>query len=138
MPEPITVTMKDVIDKERDLDTELTAYSKAYYNYLATGKDQPDKTKLEAAITDVNNKLTDSSLPKHSNAEYDESYNKLKTDYSELVKMRNELDRKLADLYGAEDSVSNMYKSQLDSTIYASLLWSTLATTLIYYIFVKM
>ena len=135
--------VRDIIVKERVLDTALTAYSTAYYKYLAGDTTQPNlpvKTELTNAIDDMKTVLpnTGNNLDHPSNTEYDASYKELKTNYSELVKMRNELDRKLADLYGAEDSVSNMYKSQLDSTIYASLLWSTLATTLIYYIFVQM
>ena len=136
-------SLQDIIVKERKLDTELTSYSTAYYKYLAgdtTQPNLPDNNNLKTAITNMKTVLPNpgNNLDHPSNTEYDASYKELKTNYSELVKMRNELDRKLADLYGAEDSVSNMYKSQLDSTIYASLLWSTLATTLIYYIFVQM
>ena len=47
--------------------------------------------------------------------------------------LRNELETKLKELNTGDGSHSKESKMQLDATVYASLLWSTLATCLIYY-----
>ena len=49
--------------------------------------------------------------------------------------MRNELDDKIGNLQEKRGSEMDKSKLELDSTVYASLLWTTLATCLIYYTF---
>jgi hypothetical protein len=50
------------------------------------------------------------------------------------LQLRKELDRKLSDLYQMKNSVPENKYQDVDSAIYATLLWETLATCLIYYI----
>ena len=58
------------------------------------------------------------------------SLNKLK---SENVEMKKDLEVKMDELKGNKGSHSYLTRKQLDGTIYASILWTTLATCLIYY-----
>jgi hypothetical protein len=57
---------------------------------------------------------------------------------NDMLALRNQLDVKLKELYRTEDSLSNEYKKTFDSTIYAEILLCTLATSILYYVFVKL
>jgi hypothetical protein len=57
---------------------------------------------------------------------------------NDMLALRNQLDIKLKELYRTEDSLSNEYKKTFDSTIYAEILLCTLATSILYYVFVKL
>lgn len=54
--------------------------------------------------------------------------------YNDVLKIRKEMDVKLRELYQLNNSIPVMYQQEGDSTLYATLLWATLATCLIYYI----
>ena len=55
------------------------------------------------------------------------------TNYNEIVNTRSALDVKINKLYNPEYQMT-----YYNSTQYASILWAVLATSLIYYIFVKL
>ena len=64
-------------------------------------------------------------------AQFDASYNSIKL-------KRAQLDQKLQELYNVDNSIPQLYQSQLDSTVYSGILWTVLATTLLYYVFIKL
>ena len=49
--------------------------------------------------------------------------------------LRNDLETKMNDLKGIKGSLPDLTKRELDGTVYASILWTTMATCLIYYTF---
>jgi hypothetical protein len=57
---------------------------------------------------------------------------------SDVLKLRSELDAKMRELYGTPDSRMFEYKQSYDSTIYAGILWTILATTGLYFVFTKL
>lgn len=65
------------------------------------------------------------------------NYDSLKTRYEELQKLRRRLDLKAQELYNNRNS-GNDIQMLTDSAIYGTLLWTILATSLVYYIFIKM
>lgn len=73
----------------------------------------------------------DPKLPK-------DQYNKLVELNSQNVKLRNDLDEKMGEIYEYNDSRIVNSKLHLDSTVYTGVLWSILATSLVYIIFTKM
>lgn len=54
--------------------------------------------------------------------------------YTEMTTLRNNLDIKLQQLTQQPNTSTN----QLDTTIYSGILWTILATTLIYYVFIHL
>lgn len=58
--------------------------------------------------------------------------------HGDVVNLRSQLDNKVAEIMAQQTSV--LYQSQLmkDSAIYANLMWTILATSLIYYVFIKL
>jgi hypothetical protein len=59
----------------------------------------------------------------------------LSTKHKDILIKRIELDNKLNELNNSTNSIVMMKRLETDSTIYATLLWTTLATSLIYYTF---
>lgn len=55
--------------------------------------------------------------------------------YTEMTTLRNNLDIKLQQLTQVPNNTST---NQLDTTIYSGILWTILATTLIYYVFIHL
>jgi hypothetical protein len=55
-----------------------------------------------------------------------------------LMEYRNNLDNKLFELNNNVNSIHSETKLQMDSGIYITILWTTLATSLVYYMFVHM
>lgn len=70
-------------------------------------------------------------------AAFPDEYENIMTKYNQNLSMRAILEQKLDNIYSAESSYGNS-KRFLDSTIYTSVLWTILATTLVFYIFKKM
>ena len=62
----------------------------------------------------------------------------LSTKHRQILTKRADLDNKLNELNNSTNSISSTKKIETDSTIYATLLWTTLATSLLYYTFTKM
>jgi hypothetical protein len=58
--------------------------------------------------------------------------------YSNIQQQRTELDNKLLNLYSTQGSIPDMIYRENDSTIYSNLLWTILATSLVYYVFTKL
>ena len=85
-------------------------------------------TKLNSALLKLS-EVTDTEV---------KTPDKLKELHAQILKTRNELDIKMKEINRSEDSVYSMYKAKYDSTMYSSITWTILATSLIYYIFVKL
>jgi hypothetical protein len=68
----------------------------------------------------------------------DASYNYILSNYNNLVNTRSKLDQQMKDIQKTSDSVYSMYKGSYDSTMYSQILLTVLATSLIYYVFVKL
>jgi len=58
--------------------------------------------------------------------------------YTDLVKMRSDLDKQLELLYKNMSNEPESSTRMLESNIYANTLWIILATCLLYYIFVEL
>jgi hypothetical protein len=58
--------------------------------------------------------------------------------YNRMKAIRNDLDEKMKQLYNIQNSYVNDNKIKYDSTIYAGVLWSVLASSVIYYVFTKL
>ena len=57
--------------------------------------------------------------------------------YNEVLRLRNQLNEKINEIYSQDSKFGNS-KLYLDSTVYTSVLWTILATTILFYIFKKM
>lgn len=93
-----------------------------------------DYTTLQNSIKQLNNALAEI----HTSGYKVEDIDKIVKNYNDVLKLRNELDIKMANLNGLPGTPYAQYKASHDSTVYASIVWSVLATSLIYYVFVHL
>jgi len=143
-----SIDATDLIDKYNTLNGNFANYQNAYNVYVDcynTGADcstsSSDLTKKASTLKDSIIDVSKTSLK--SNIELNElngllSTDVLKSKHANLQALRNKLDVQLAELYNVDGSLPNMYKNQMDSTVYASILWTVLATSMVYYVFTKM
>jgi len=96
----------------------------------------PSNKDLLTSITQLKTKLA-TSPSDYLDSATDKTDN-INASYNDLVNHRSNLDLKLQKLYNLQNSSPNIYQTQLDSTVYSGILWTVLATTLIYYVFIKL
>jgi hypothetical protein len=89
---------------------------------------------LDSAIGKIPSNLTSGI----TQGKVDASYNYILSNYNNLVNTRSKLDQQMKDIQKTSDSVYSMYKGSYDSTMYSQILLTVLATSLIYYVFVKL
>lgn len=110
-------------DKDRDVETVNAAYKRLITYTTAT----PTVTKMPSLQSDKY------SLP------IDASYEYIKDTYhNDILHLRSELDSKMLELNRASNSSAYDYEMTFNSTIYSGILWSVLASSLIYYVFTKL
>uniref|UniRef100_A0A6C0HTJ1 Uncharacterized protein n=1 Tax=viral metagenome TaxID=1070528 RepID=A0A6C0HTJ1_9ZZZZ len=84
-----------------------------------------------------------SNIDKHINnlsstSKYRDDNNKIETKNRENNMLRNDLDKKLRELYNDPGSISLNHLNDYDSTIYSGLLITVIASSLIFYAFTKL
>lgn len=58
--------------------------------------------------------------------------------YNQLVNLRSDLDKKMNEILGNnKNSILYEKQSELDATVYSTLLWTVMVTSLLYYVFTK-
>ena len=138
-------------DQNAILKPALTDYNKAYINYLecntinASGKINigcDNTTNAIQRLTDASNALMAAIQTVQSDLDNIDPSNdngtQIKTNYQKMANYRSQLDLKLQELYNDQHSLPNLQQAQVDSTVYAGILWTVLATSLLYYVFIKM
>ena len=115
-------------------------YTDAYKN---SKKNNNDKKQLCQRFADISQLLTDfKNIIDSLNTDnikntYKDDYVMIMEKYKSNLELRNELNTKINDLYSDNSKIGNS-KLYLDSTVYTSVLWTILATTILFYIFKKM
>lgn len=110
------------------------------YQYSVMRGDR--KKHLHQQMNDLNNIIVsynkiiesvanNSSIPK-------DQYNVLVQTNNINIKLRNDLDEKLGEIYEYNTSEIVRSRTDLDNTMYTGIMWSILATSLIYIIFTKL
>ncbi len=88
---------------------------------------------LATAINSIQNGSTSFTM-----ADFNTKHQELLDKYSNNLNLRNELDLKMKEILKTDDSFVNQSKLHYDSTMYASIGWTILATSLLYYVFRKL
>jgi hypothetical protein len=141
-------------ESERALINEIVEFNKLYTRYIHcnppinternTDYDEilgncSTRTSLDdvnAAASRINTNIANLNIAAATTTRTNHSI--LMNDNAGNLQLRQELDAKLKELYNTEDSIANEYKKHYDSTIYAEILLTTLATCTLYYVFVNM
>jgi len=112
--------------------------------YITSQTTQNAKKSICQRIADLVQMLSDlDSILKSMNTEdvkknYPDQYIAIQQKVTANKVMRTELDGKLKEIYAAKGSRFENSKLYLDSTVYTTVLWTILATTMLYYFFRKL
>ena len=110
-------------------------------SYISLQTRDNDKKSLSQRLSDLQSMLSTFQYILNNidtlKSKYPDQYNNIMQKYNQNVSMRTILDQKLDNIYSNESSYGNS-KRFLDSTVYTSVLWTILATTIVFYIFKKM
>jgi hypothetical protein len=113
-------------------------------DYITRQTTQNAKKSICQRIADLVQMLTDvETILKNMNTEeikqnYPDQYSAIVQKVNANKRMRTELDAKLREIYAGNGSRFENSKLYLDSTVYTTVLWTILATTLLYYFFRKL
>jgi len=98
---------------------------------------------LDATVRNYGAKMADSSKKVseklvNDRQEYNDNSKKVIDNYNDVISKRSKLDENVKRLLGYDNTI--MYEKQniLDSTIYTTILWTVLATSILYYAFTKL
>jgi hypothetical protein len=148
--EKIATIRDNIKNKKAVYYSQINFGSKVFDNitytdsYISSKTNSNDKKQICQQFSDLSQLLTDyktilDSINTQSNKnKYTDDYNLIMTKYNANLFLRNELTEKVNELYSNEGSRLGNSKLYLDSTVYTSVLWTILATTVLFYIFKKM
>jgi hypothetical protein len=126
----------NVITSLNILNDLITQYiSKNDPDTLAKINDQVNK--VNTAYTAFNTAINKSDTKKYNTINDNGSIPKqsITDHWKNIQNMRNDIDMKLMDLSKTDKSKYMMNKQQYDASIYEKILWTALATSVIYYAF---
>ncbi len=145
---PSGSTNNSAFDLENNLVDKINKFNTAYYTFLSQASPTTAQTTaLTQARTDLNNAITalntkigqiGSATPKISNAMFDASHSYIKTTATQIETLRADLDMKMQEILKARDGVPSDYTIKRDTAAYTTILWTALATSALFFIFVKM
>lgn len=109
------------------LNKSLNTYNMVLTNNHSLNPDPKDATltgSTPAIMTNNNSALSNRDPTRY-----------LKPRHAEITKLRTELDQKLMELNNTQNSMYGSGKLQMDASIYVTILWTTLASAIVYYSF---
>lgn len=116
-------------------------------SYIQSKQTQNDKKPLCQRYADITMLLSNFYLIleyiKSNSTDFEDEYNKMNDKYNVILDMHNKNKITQQHLQDKLEQVTKGYyyndsKQMLDSTVYVSVLWTILATTLLFYVFKKM
>jgi len=124
---------KHIINNNKE--REYVTYKDAYATYQQ--KPQKIKNNLNETLSELTNGIDklNSFIKKYESNPMVEG---LATNYNDILTQRKDLEQKLYELYTNDYDSLYSVKSMVDSSVITGILWTVLATTMIYYIVVKL
>lgn len=122
----------------QDLQNAIERFNAAYVIYK-NNPNTANKQNLLNAHTYLNTIINCYENNINPTNTYEEkTFQNLVNNYSEVVKKRKELDVKMQEVYNIQNSLPVENRLNMDSSVYATVLWSILATSVLFIIFVKL
>ena len=136
---------KNAFDLEQELIQAINEFNTAYYTYLSD-KTEGNKNSLEEKTLNLSTKITaldnyitrtSSSNPKITEAEFNRRHDNIKSKSTEIENLRTDLDLKMKEILSHQTNQVTDTTIARDSAAYTTILWTALATSALYFIFVK-
>jgi hypothetical protein len=100
-------------------------YGNIHLNILQTTYPNQTYTEFQQDIKDLN----------WTNQNYQTAYKTLIKNHGNVTVLRNDLDRKMDEIYNSSKSDSSL---SLNNSVYTTLFWTVLATSLLYFLFIHL
>ena len=130
-----------ISDTYSAIDSKLTDYLGAYHLYLDSSYCISDPNNnagkclefpiLQALDTSLSQYITKTSYPDVSN-----NYNQIHTQFEKTAQLRNDLDKRTQTLNKNPKSID--VQNYLETSIFAGVVWTVLASGIVYYTFIEM
>lgn len=150
-------TERDIMDLEQKLMTDLNNFNSVYSCYLRSANNNNDNAKkilnpctdsnatqsnVDTAKIAVNDDIAELKYALNhysgkNQRQYNIQYNDIINQYNNIIHIRNDLDTKLAELYGTNSGVTNYYNNKYAATMFSKMMLTILLTSLAYYTFMK-
>jgi hypothetical protein len=134
-------------DNDKNIDTINAAYSKLmgdtinYNDWLLRNNKRASPESLNEYriyISQNGHLIQALNTNKISKSDYEKNLHNILNKHREVLKLRNELDVKTEELYKINNPYYRDHQAKLDASIYSGILWSILASSLLYYVFIKL
>jgi hypothetical protein len=162
------IYLNDAMDSNYKLMNELNKFNMKYAKYIKCNDDNAPQIKGNCSPTDLkccsesdigtigfdgintlkgtliteidNMRTTGNVLTGNliSNSQFQTNHNNIISNANEINRIRSDLDNKMRELYKIDGNLHQDYFLQYDSVMYTGILFSILATTILYYTFTKL
>lgn len=134
----MSVSGCNISNPNRDFTDAMQKFNLAYEYYIQHKSDESAISNLESAHTLLTQTINCYITGVNDTSRYDEAtYSKLITEYNAIRTKRSDLDMKLREIYNLTDTIPSEERNMVDSSVLATTLCAFLASTIIYFIFVK-
>jgi hypothetical protein len=111
-------------------------------NVLKCTDDQSSMAGVNAAyeklVGSTSNLQKSLEAPTKSKVDYLSTHNSILNNHQDLLKLRADLDLKMKELYDIRNRSKTDNQMKYDSTMYSGILWTVIASSLVYYGFTKL
>lgn len=126
--DPTNITLKDIQEKVND-----NSYHFISGDFMDDWKDL--RTSLGNIPLDDNNEYNMSGVTSDRLGGYHDRFNnEIRDKHKDILKKRNNLDNKMREMYGEKGDPD----FNLDASVYSTMLFTIMTTSLLYYLFIKM
>jgi len=142
----------NLFDLEKDVIDKLNDFNQVYYDYIKCSADK-SKCVSGGTIANVNLKAKSvhdaianlqnaynankSTQPNVSDASFNQMHTEIISKSQSINDLRTELDSKMQKIIDTNNRIGDDFNNY-DSTVYAGIAWSILATSLVFFIFTEM
>lgn len=147
---------KNAFELENELVTAINDFNTYYYKCLSDtyttqsngvsttvtasecGTLTAKRTALDNAIKNLSDYISNNVKNGKTESTFKSDHAALKTQANDINNLRAELDMKMQEILKAKEGAPTDYTLERDTAAYSTILWSALATSLLYVIFVKL
>ena len=137
---------KNAFELENALVTAINEFNIAYYDCLSPSSSNTitcndltaKRDALDNAIKNLSDYISNNVKNGKTESTFKSDHAALKTQANDINNLRAELDMKMQEILKAKEGAPTDYTLERDTAAYSTILWSALATSLLYVIFVKL
>ena len=116
-----------------DADSDPTRITDAYNKLISQGENGANLQRLKLVAANIKDSTLDITQD-----EYDKNVKDLILQHQNILALRRSLDDKMQVLYNLENTNYKDNNLKYDATVYSGIIWTVLASSIVYYMFTKL